>query len=251
MRLSVLGSSGGYPIPGNPNSGFLLEAGGRRLWLDAGTGTFAELQRQMDPARVDAIVISHAHGDHCLDLVPLYIALRYPQWRAQVPLYCPAEVRAELAGFAPAVDAAKLDEVFGFTVVDEGDVAEVAGFRLSFARTDHPAYTLAVRVEAGGAALAYSADTGPGVDLAPFARGCDLLLCEATYQRAYMGAPVHLSAEEAAATARRAGAGGLLLTHVWPGLDPAVSLAEARAAAPGLPVEWAAPGAAFDVRHAG
>src|SRR5262245_32881258 len=52
MRLHVLGSSGGYPVPDNPCSGFLLEHGEARLWIDAGNGTMAAVQRILPLERI-------------------------------------------------------------------------------------------------------------------------------------------------------------------------------------------------------
>ncbi len=112
---------------------------------------------------------------------------------------------------------------------------------------DHPAHTLGMRAETDAGTLTYSADTHIGADLAAFARGCDLLLCEATYQEGKMGGPVHLSARQAGEIARRAGVRELALTHVWPTFDPRVSVEEARAAAGDLPVHWATSGEVFDV----
>jgi ribonuclease BN (tRNA processing enzyme) len=93
-----------------------------------------------------------------------------------------------------------------------------------------------MRLETPKGILTYSSDTGPEPDLARFARGSDLALFEATYQESFLGAPVHISATEAAQRAVRAEAGRLALTHFWPPLDPRISLEEGRAAAPGLPV---------------
>jgi ribonuclease BN (tRNA processing enzyme) len=252
MRLQVLGSSGGYPAPGNPNSGFLLEHGGTRLWLDAGTGTFAALQGLIDFTRVDALVLSHVHADHCADVFPLYVAIRFEVAGGfRLPLYCPPGTRETLAPLLLEEGWEQLGVAFEFRQIDAGDHAEVGGVRLSFLRTDHPAHTLAVRAETGAGVLTYSADTGPGVDLAGFARGSDLLLCEATYQDGRAGAPVHLSARQAGETARRAGVEALALTHVWPPLDPEVSLREARETAGDLPVRWAGPGEVFEIGKGG
>lgn len=248
MRLHVLGSSGGYPAPGNPNSGFLLEHGDTRLWLDAGTGTFAALQGLMDFTRVDALVLSHVHADHCADIFPLYVAIRYGVAGGfRLPLYCPPGTRETLAPLLLEGGWEQLGEAFDFQQIDEGDTAGIGGIRLSFLRTDHPAHTLAIRAETAAGVLTYSADTGPGVDLASFARGSDLLLCEATYQEDKAGPPVHLSAGQAGETARNAGVRELALTHVWPTFDPEVSLREARETAGGLPVRWAQPGAVFEI----
>ena len=254
MRLTILGSSGGYPGPNNPTSGFLLEHAGARLWLDAGHGTLSALQRIEDFSRLDAVLISHVHADHCVDLYALNVALRFhEQGVLRKRLYCPREVWERmplLLGDRPESEQI-FEQTFDCHPVSAGDEIEVAGLRVSFLRTDHPNYCLAMRFESDEGVLTYSADTGPGADLAGFARGSDLLLCEATYQEGLAGAPVHLTARQAAETALRAGARDLVLTHVWPAFDPQRSVDEARAAASDLHVEWAAPGSVFEVRRPG
>jgi ribonuclease BN (tRNA processing enzyme) len=249
MRLRVLGSSGGYPAPGNPNSGFLLEHRAAKLWLDAGTGTFAELQRAADFTRVDALLLSHAHADHCADLYPLHVAIRYGLDNGfKLPVFAPPGALELLGGLLGREGARSLREAFDFHEIDAGKEVEVAGVRFTFLRTDHPIHTLAMRAETADGTLTYSADTGPGVDLAGFARGSDLLLCEANYQDARMGVPLHLSARQAAGIARQATVRELALTHIWPTLDPQVSIREARETAADLPLRWAGPGEVFEIR---
>ena len=90
MRLRVLGSSGGYPAPGRPSSGFFLEHEGAKLWIDAGNGTFGELQRAVDFTHVDALLLSHLHADHCADVYPLHVAIRYGVGGGfKLPLHAP------------------------------------------------------------------------------------------------------------------------------------------------------------------
>jgi ribonuclease BN (tRNA processing enzyme) len=249
MRLRVLGSSGGYPAPGNPSSGFFLEHGQAKLWIDAGNGTFAELQRVADFTRVDALLLSHVHADHCADIYPLHVAIRYGIGGGfKLPLYAPPGTPEALGGLLGPTGAEQLAEAFDFHTIQAGDSIEVAGIRLTFLRTDHPAHTLAMRAETPDGTLTYSADTGPNVDLAGFAAGSDLLLCEANYQDARMGAPLHLSARQAARIARQAGVRALALTHVWPTLDPQDSLREAREeVGEGLPIRWAGAGEIFEI----
>jgi ribonuclease BN (tRNA processing enzyme) len=250
MRLHVLGSSGGYPVPDNPCTGFLLEQGEARIWVDAGTGTMAAVQRLLPLERIDALVVSHVHADHCADLFTLYVALRFRmQGPLRKPLWAPREVWEIVPRFLDPSGggALKLEEAFDFHPLEDGCEAEIAGVRFRCARTDHPVETLALRAEAGGAVLAYSADTGPGADLTGLARNADLFVCEACYQDAALGAPVHLSARQAAGLARRSGVRELALTHIWPTLDPQVSLTEAREAAGEMKVELATPGRVFEI----
>jgi len=251
MRLTILGSSGGYPGPNNPTSGFLVEHAGGKVWLDAGHGTFSALQRATDCTKIDAVLVSHVHADHCVDLHAMYVAFRFRvEGVLQKRLCCPREVweRVPVLTADPPEAEAAFRVAFDVQPIDAGDVIDVAGFRVSFLRTDHPNHCLAMRLESGEGILTYSADTGPNADLAGFARGSDLLLCEATYQEGKIGAPVHLSARQAAETAVRAGVRDLVLTHVWPTFDPQVSVEEARGVAGDVRVEWAAPGVAFAVR---
>lgn len=254
MRLHVLGSSGAYPRPDNPSSGYLLETAAGRLWLDAGTGTFAVLQRLTAYTDLTALVLSHLHADHCLDVYPLYYALRFTRGQAwgserRLAVFAPPGARETLARLLAPDDAETFARVLDFRVIDEGEAVETAGLRLTFRRTQHPIHTLAVRAEGPDGVLTYSADTGPETDLAGFAAGSDLLLCEATYQKAWAGGPVHLTAEQAAQTAVRAGARELAITHHWPALDPEASLAEARAVAGALPVRLAWSGEAFAIER--
>ena len=116
----------------------------------------------------------------------------------------------------------------------------------TFSRTDHPPETLGMRVDAGGRSLGYSADTGPAWSLEALGPGLDLALCEATMTTEEEGTLQHLSARQAGATARAAGAGRLVLTHLWSTLDPEQAQSEGSAAF-GAPVEVATVGARYDV----
>jgi ribonuclease BN (tRNA processing enzyme) len=91
--------------------------------------------------------------------------------------------------------------------------------------------TYAVRAEAGGRVLVYTADTGPSEDVAAHAGGADLLIAEASFQDPVEGGEeIHMTATQAGELASKAGAGRLVLTHIPPGLDKQRSLEQARRA---------------------
>lgn len=220
LSLTVLGCSGSYPGPGEACSGYLVRGGGACIWLDAGSGTMANLQRFVGLGEIDAVVLSHEHPDHWTDLEGLHVAFTYGEHRRNgVPVYAPAGVRAAASG--------PMEPTFDWRVVGDGDRATVGGLSLLFSRTDHGPETMACRVDGDRSSLAYSADTGPGWSFAALGGPVDLALCEASYTEAQQGAPGHLTASQAGSMARAAGARRLLLTHLWPTIDRSQSRAEA------------------------
>ena len=242
LTLTVLGCDGSHAGAGGAASGYLVRSweDGTALWLDAGPGTFANLQRFQDPGRLDAIVLSHEHSDHCSDVGGFVTAARYTLgWRRDpVPVFAPPGIEAMLREDD--------DEVLTWRAVGDGDAVEVGGLRLRFSRTDHGPVTLAVRIEGAGATLGYSADSGPRWSLEALGPGLDLALCEATYTKDHEGTAGHMSARQAASSARAAGVRRLVLTHRWPTIDPRAVQAEASEAF-GRPVAQAAVGRGYSL----
>ena len=185
MKVTVLGCSGSVPGPDSPASGYLIEAEGYRLVVDLGHGAFGALQRYLDPNEVDAIVVSHLHADHCIDLTAYVVALRYggDGYRltgpgGRIPLIGVPGTRARVeAAYDPLARKLGLHELFAFSTPTKG---ELGPFRMSYAPMNHPTPTNAVRIEYGGRSLVYSGDTGECPALVELATGADVLLCEAS-----------------------------------------------------------------------
>ena len=218
MRLTILGSNGTYPTPGHPTSGYLLQHEGTSIWMDTGSGSFAALQTVIDFVTLDALIVSHVHADHCIDVLGFYHAVKYgSRPRIGIPTYVPAGLAERLKGFLGDPDHS-LGETLDFRIQDDSGHATIGGIEVDFAITDHSVPTLGVRAEAGtGRVLAYSADTGPEGYWSRIAAGADLFLCEATYQGLTDEKPWshHLTAGEAGQIARAVGAKTLMLTHIW------------------------------------
>ncbi len=94
MRLTVLGKSPSWQDADGACSGYLIEEDGTAILLDCGNGVFSKLRRYRDYTHIDAVVISHLHADHFLDLVPFSYALTYaprqqPQPVAEKLRVCP------------------------------------------------------------------------------------------------------------------------------------------------------------------
>lgn len=223
MELTVLGCSGSFGAPaGGACSGYLVRTAGATLWLDCGNGTLANLQRHGAINDVTAVVVTHWHPDHCVDLYGLHVLLKYGLERRGLPVYGPEGLEHRLGTL---VDG-DWGGVFAWTAVGDGDTATVGDCGLRFSRTAHPPPTTAVELSADGKRLVYTADTGPDWSPEVFGPGADLILSEATFQRDNEGSGIHLSARQAGEAARAAGARRLMLTHLWPGLDPTASVVE-------------------------
>ena len=105
LSLTVLGCCGSYPGPGGACSGYLVRGAGTTIWLDAGSGTLANLQRHVGLTDIDAVVLSHGHPDHWSDVEGLRVALTYVIGRQGLPVFAPAGVRRLLSEDpAPALD---------------------------------------------------------------------------------------------------------------------------------------------------
>lgn len=237
MDVTVLGGSAAGASPGQGCSGYLVEHTGTRLVLDLGPGTFPELRLHTDFRTLDAVVLSHLHLDHALDVFTLRYALAYNPIPAPspVPLWVPPGGKQFL------IDAAQVfageggvDTFYDVFTIEEYDPEEsliIGSLTMQFRPTVHYVPCWAIRVSTGGHGdLFYSADTGPSADLLPLASGATMVIVEgtatATNDEPYAERG-HLTAAEAGTLARDAGAETLLLTHLWAENDPFEALQQA------------------------
>ncbi|MDQ6776462.1 MAG: MBL fold metallo-hydrolase [Actinomycetota bacterium] len=265
MRITVLGKSPAWQDAGGACSGYLIEEDEFGLLLDCGNGVFSKLRRFRDYVDVGAVIISHLHADHCLDLVPFAYALTYAPRQQPVPvagwpgtehparpeLYAPLGASETFRGIVSHWGSEDLiDRAFDLREYEPTDELEIGPFSVRFCEVPHYIETFAVELssKAGGARrFTYSADCRPNDELVEFAHGTDMLLIEATLPRPERtGDRGHLTPWEAGEHGRRADAGRLVITHISDELDPAWARAEAERTYGG-PVELAAEGETYTV----
>ena len=237
MRLTVLGSSASYAGPGQACSGHLVQAGTTSVLLDCGNGVLANLASVMDPAALDAIVITHEHIDHFADVYALQALLRYaPQGpAAPLPLHAPAGLFDRMACVLSESGRGELDEAFMVHELSAHDQIALDHMTITPYAVEHidPTYALALREPATSRQLCYTSDTAPGEAVEDAAAGATLLLAEATLPQKYAGAVPHMTSEEAGALAARVGAERLVLAHIWPTNDREAMAREAASRFPG------------------
>lgn len=249
MRVTVIGCSGSFPGPNSPASCYLVQAGGFALLLDLGNGALGVLQRHIGLYDVDAILFTHLHADHCVDLCGYWVARRYAPdgLKPRIPVYGPEGVAARMARAYDLDPDPGMSEVFDFRTISAGTF-EIGPFTVTAARMNHPVEAYGFRVEHGGVALAYSGDTAECEALVDLAGGVDLLLAEASFvEQPGLPDDVHLTARQAGEHAARAGAKRLVLTHLVPWNDDDQSLAEAKASGYRGHIELASQGAVYEL----
>jgi len=222
MDLTVLGRSPASPNPGEACAGYLVEGGGARVLVDIGPGVVAELLRRHHPDELDAIVVSHMHADHMLDLVTLRYV--YP-WRARprdqrLRVVMPPGSADQLLELARGVGNPRhFEDSFRLSEHDGRSSVRFGGLDLTPVETVHFIPCWGFRIEADGSRLSYTADTAPCEALVDLADDADLLLSEATLRSLEEDAHPpeqrgHLLPAEAGEAAREGRAKRLMLTHL-------------------------------------
>lgn len=250
MQLTVLGSSASCPAPGDACSGYLVSQGNTQLLIDCGSGVLGKLFQHTTIDAISAILISHFHPDHFLDLITLRYGLRYGHSDAPRPLVLlpPGGVKyLENLGRALRGTSDYFTSPYHLEEYDPAMSRKFCDLKVDFCRTDHDIPTYAMSVEGSGR-LVYSSDTSPSQAVEDFATGANLFLCESTYPADPDGITTynHLTSVQAAGHAANAKVDALVLTHFWPDFSRNRYREEAQEVFSG-PVYVAEPGMCYQV----
>ncbi|MEP7056040.1 MAG: MBL fold metallo-hydrolase [Actinomycetota bacterium] len=241
MDLTILGCGGGVPRPGGAACGHLLTHGEVKIWVDAGNGTLGELMRFARVSEIDAVVISHRHWDHFLDLYPFILARWGRGESAATPKFRLIGPPDFLAHAEQLEGAGSFEWIAKWEPLEPGKSAHFGDITLDTLPMRHGVPTLGMRFSAGDKVISYSADTAPCAELTEIAKDADVFVCEAWFGGDDESSEDHLNAREAGEHAERAGAKSLVLTHVWYENDLDAACLAAKSAYAG-PVTAAAPG---------
>lgn len=230
--------------PGATGASYLVRNGETAVLLDLGQGSFPRLAGLLDPGTLDAVVVSHLHPDHFIDLVALRHFLRWgPMHPRRVRVMGPA-------GLADRLDCLHAEPGFCTAALDVLALGpgrmQIGQMEIDAARVTHAGESYGFRVAiAGGAGLVYSGDCGRPGDLEPLICPGDWLLSEVSFGPGPVpSGAAHLDGPSIGDLANRTGVARVLLTHLLMGFDPGETIASVRRAFSG-PVELVAPGDRF------
>jgi ribonuclease BN (tRNA processing enzyme) len=220
VELTILGTCGAYPGPGRAATGYLLRHDGFNLVIDLGNGALANLQREIRFHDVDAVLVSHSHPDHCVDLYALHIArIFHTEPLEPVPMFTAPGVAERLLSLGGDED--DLRQSFAVQEAEPGREFDVGPFRVQARAMAHWVPAFGYRISVDGSSLAYSGDTGPNDELIELGRGTDVLVLENSWLEGQQAGrpPYHLTARQAGEHAARSGTDHLVLSHFWPTND--------------------------------
>lgn len=232
LTLDIMGAGPAYTDrPGAVGAAYLVRHGTSAVVLDLGHGAFARLAGSIEPSAIDAVMISHLHPDHFVDLVALRHYLRWefaPSRRLRVVGPAGLDERLDVLHAEPGFSA----EVLDVEALADGARYDVGELVVAAARIFHTDDSYAFRVAHpdGDAGLVYSGDCGRAEDLDALVRPGDALLVEVSFGPGPVtpGA-AHLDGPAVGALAARTAAGRVLLTHLQMGFDEGATLDSVRA----------------------
>lgn len=255
MKLTTLGCWGAYPYKDGGTTSYLLTGqDGFQLLIDCGSRALNELEKEIRPLDLDAVIISHYHPDHVADLGVLrhYFQL-YPKhlWEPKVlPIYAHDEDKEEFGKLS-------LPDVSQGIAYDTAGTEQIGPFDISFIKTVHPVVCYAFRIveRATGQVFVFTGDTGFFDGLDSFAADADLFLADVYLYEGNENHIAHLTTKEAGQIASAAKVKKLILTHMPPvapaGIAPDNYLEILRQQTEnysnGIPVELAAPHKSWEI----
>jgi len=238
MKLTALGVWGGYPTRDAGTTSYLLQSEeGFNLLLDAGSRAVTELEHELSPNDLDAIILSHYHEDHIADLGALRQYRQLQTVKPEVlPIYGHQENEYEFSKLS-------LENVSEGIAYDVKNGTSVGPFDIQFLKTVHPVICYAMRIveRATGQVLVYTGDTGYFAGLVDFSKDADILLADVYFFKDKAKMPNHLSSVEAGEIAAQANVKKLILTHLPQVGDLQVLREEAQEVAGNIPVDLAQP----------
>ncbi len=217
-EVLFIGTGDAFGSGGRRNSAILLRNRGRTLLLDCGPSTLLGLKELgVDPLEIDAVAISHFHGDHAAGVPFLLLDHLYERPREQ-PLHVlgPPGIEARIELVARSFEYPSNDWPFDVSYSEfDCDSELVTGeFKLKPFPALHQVETCPhmLRVETNDHAIFFSGDTGWHEELPETVGEVDLFICEATLFEE--GFEYHLSCTRLQQERRRFASKRMVLTHL-------------------------------------
>ncbi|MBN1567971.1 MAG: MBL fold metallo-hydrolase [Acidobacteria bacterium] len=219
-RLIFLGTGDAFASGGRHLSSYLLQHPEGELLLDCGPTILASLNRHgLSAEAIDAILLTHFHGDHIAGLPFLFLHYINIEPRSRLlKIVGPPEVERRVMEIFRAMYADTAAEPLPFALefveMKPGERRIFGGAEIDAFRTVHQEDppSLGFKIRAGDRKIIYVGDSGWSEDLIKHTQGADLFLCECSFFETRY--ETHLDYPRIAENAGRFGAKRIILTHL-------------------------------------
>ncbi len=189
VTVTLLGTGDAFASFGRSQSGYLIDAPGGRILMEAGPGLLQALKSNgVSTDSFDLLLISHLHGDHFAGLPFLILDYMWETPRKKLlTIAGPAKLEQRTwlltRAMFPHFELDKIKRKLKFVVLEPGSSTRLGKFKVSAIRSPHtkPEISLSLRIDGGGKSIVFSGDSGWNDELVDLSAGADLFLCECTY----------------------------------------------------------------------
>ena len=189
VTVTLLGTGDAFASFGRVQAGYLIDAPGGRILMEAGPGLMPALKTNgISPDSFDLLLISHLHGDHFAGLPFLILDYMWETPRKKVltvagPPKLEERTWLLMRTMFPHFELDKIKRKLKFVVLEPGSSTRLGKFKVRAIRSPHtrPDISLSLRIDGGGKSIVFSGDSGWNDELVEFSAGADLFLCECTY----------------------------------------------------------------------
>ncbi|MGD9569505.1 MAG: MBL fold metallo-hydrolase [Sedimentibacter sp.] len=210
MKVTIIGHWGGFPKVGEATSGYLIEQDDYKLLLECGSGVLSSLQKVTDLGKLDSVLITHYHYDHCCDIGPLQYAR---QIKTQL-----GEINNALPIYAPNGEFFNILKWENYTYgegYNKDSTLNLGPFEISFIKNNHPVEAYSVNIKCDNKVLSFTSDTSYFDELTDFFKDSDLLIAECSFYAHMDGTKAgHLNSAQAGILAEKSNVKKLVLTHL-------------------------------------
>lgn len=222
MKLHFIGSGDAFGTGGRFNTCFRVEHSSGAFLIDCGASSMVAIRKAgVDPNSIDAIFVTHLHGDHFAGL-PFFLldAQLYSKRTKRLTIAGPYGLEERLIQaqevLFPGSSETKLKFEVELIEIAPGESRDVRGVAVAAYPMRHPcgAPPLGLRLSVDGKTVAYTGDTEWNDDIIPLGREADLFVVECLFLE--KSVPHHLNYAVIKSNLQRIGARRVVLTHFGP-----------------------------------